>query len=116
LDRTKTLEELEGDIWEEPTEEVSHLIERCHALRRVPIQNLTPADLRILIGQSIGLEFLAPLVLEFLERAPLIDAEFYPGDLLRCTLSQDSDFIRSGNSEQKRFSLRLRLSLGETRL
>ena len=45
-----------------------------------------------MIGQSIGLEFLVPLALEILERNPLIDAEFYPGDLLSHTLGQDNDF------------------------
>ena len=92
-DAGKTLDELEGIAWGEPSGEfVSHLIERCYALRQIPIADLTPADLRVLIGQSIGLKYLVPRALEILEREPLLDAEFYPGDLLGAVLKIEGEF------------------------
>ncbi|MGC4042344.1 MAG: contact-dependent growth inhibition system immunity protein [Armatimonas sp.] len=94
FDRTKTLNELENDVWEPPEEDdyVSHLVGRCHALRTVPVGEMTPADLRILLGQNIGTEFLIPLALEVLERQPLINAELYPGDLLEYVLHREDSF------------------------
>jgi hypothetical protein len=90
-DITKTLEELDGQVWGEPEWE-SHLVLECHRLRRVPLQEFTPADLRIMIGQSIDLEFLAPLALQALIDDPLLDAELYSGDLLSALLRSDAAF------------------------
>lgn len=90
-DVSKTLEELDGQSWGEP-ECQSHLVLECHRLRRVPLREFTPANLRIMIGQNIGLEFLAPLALQLLADDPLLDAELYAGDLLSATLQSDSVF------------------------
>lgn len=90
-DLSKTLEQLDGQIWGEP-EYQSHLVLECHRLRRVPLREFTPANLRIMVGQSIGLEFLAPLALQLLADDPLLDAELYAGDLLSATLQSDSAF------------------------
>jgi hypothetical protein len=79
-----TLEELERSDWGEPTYD-SHLVKECHRLRRVQLRLLTVENLRILIGQNIGLQFLVPLAIEKLEREPLAAGDFYPGDLL-CSL------------------------------
>lgn len=78
----KSLQELEQQDWGVPTQE-TYLVKRCHALRHLPLKELTTEDLRILIGQEIGLLFLVPLALEVLERDPLIEGDFYPGDLLK---------------------------------
>ncbi len=93
FDHTKNLDELEGDAWETPEDGYpSLLVERCYVLRTVPVRELRPEDLRVLIGQNIGLEFLIPLALGLLEHQPLMDAEFYPGDLLGYTLSREDSF------------------------
>ncbi len=90
-DVSKTLEQLDGQHWGEP-EFQSHLVLECHRLRRVPLREFTPANLRIMIGQSIGLEFLAPLALQLLTDDPWLDAELYAGDLLSATLHSDPAF------------------------
>ncbi len=93
FDHTKNIEELECDAWEIPEDGYpSRLVERCCTLRTIPVGELQPEDLRTLIGQNIGLIFLIPLALKLLERQPLMDAEFYPGDLLGYTLSRDDSF------------------------
>ena len=70
LERGKTLEELEQDVW--PYDEFrSHVVQESQRLRKVPIGTLSVEDLRLLIGQKIGLEFLVPLALEQLVNNPL---------------------------------------------
>src|SRR5438552_1638945 len=49
-------------------------------------------DLRIMIGQRIGLPWLVPVALEVLEQDPLAEGDFYPGDLLGRVLSVGRDF------------------------
>lgn len=77
----KTLQELEGNDWGKPTYN-SHLVVSCHRLRRVPLKDFTVEDLRLMIGQKIGLPYLVPLALDLLGGNPLAKGDMYPGDLL----------------------------------
>jgi len=86
-----TLEELEGDNWGVPPYP-SHLVAECHRLRRVQLRSLTPDNLRLLIGQNIGLQFLVPLALQHLREDPLAQGDFYPGDLLCAVLRVNPEF------------------------
>lgn len=81
LDRNKSLEQLEGCDWGEPQYD-SHLVIECHRLRRIPLREFTNENLRIMIGQKIGLEYLMPLTLERLEENPFAEGDCYPCDLL----------------------------------
>jgi hypothetical protein len=94
FDRTKTLQELEGQDWGDPTFE-SSLVTTCHRLRRKRLEEFKVEDLRIMIGQKIGLPFLVPIALERLEIAPLVEGDFYPGDLLAMVLRVDDAFWTS---------------------
>ena len=91
LDLSQTLDALEGS-W--PTEPAypSHLARRCHELHKTPLAQFTVEDLRIMIGQGIGLRFLVPLALEQLRRDPLAQGDFYPGDLLGSLLGVSHSF------------------------
>jgi hypothetical protein len=89
--RTKTLQELEEHDWGEPNFP-SHLVTTCHALRRTPLREFTVEDLRIMIGQNIGLKYLVPLAIEQLRRDPLVAGDYYPGDLLEAVLRAESGF------------------------
>jgi len=91
FDRSKSLQELEGKDWGEPTYN-SHLVTECHRLRRVPLRQFTAEDLRIMIGQQIGLPYLIPLALEFLRDDPFAAGNFYEGDLIAAVLRADSRF------------------------
>jgi hypothetical protein len=53
-----TLEQLEGDGWGEPSYP-SHLVTECHRLRRIQLREFTVENLRIMIGQNIGLRSVA---------------------------------------------------------
>lgn len=91
LDLNKSLQELENCDWGEPSYD-SHLVVTCYKLRRVPLKLLSTENLRILIGQNIGLKFLIPLALEHLHRQPLAQGDFYPGDLLVALLHVEANF------------------------
>lgn len=77
----KNLSELERDARGVPVFD-SHVVTECHRLRFVALKDFTIEDLRLMIGQNIGLDYLVPLALEHLETNPLIEGDFYPGDLL----------------------------------
>ena len=102
LNTSRTLEQLEAFPWPAPDEESTPMIERCHALRKIPIGRLSPADLRLLLGQAIGAKFLMPLALELLEADPLTEAEYYPGDLLKAAMSLPAEYWSSHAVEKQR--------------
>jgi hypothetical protein len=80
-----TLEELEAKDGGEP-DYPSYLVTTVHRLRRVPVKEFVIEDLRIMIGQQIGLQYLLPLALDRLEDDPFAEGDFYPGDLLMSVL------------------------------
>jgi len=102
LNTSRTLEQLEAFPWPAPGEGSTPMIERCHALRKVPIGRLSSADLRLLLGQAVGTRFLMPLALEVLEADPLTEAEYYPGDLLNAAMSIPADYWNSHAVERQR--------------
>jgi hypothetical protein len=89
--KQKTLENLEKDYWGN-AENGSHLVKRCHELRKVPLENFTTEDLRIMIGQGIGLNYLIPLALEVLTKDLFAEGDFFEGDLLKNILKIDTVF------------------------
>jgi len=87
----RTLTDLEGKDWGPPTYD-SHLVTECHRLRHVPLKDLSTEDLRLLIGQEIGLPFLVPLALEQLAENPWAEGHMYPGDLLKAVITVSPAF------------------------
>ena len=63
IDGNKTLTELEGRDWGPPTFE-SHLVTTIHRLRYKPLGQFTIEELRIGIGQYVGLKHLIPIAVE----------------------------------------------------
>jgi hypothetical protein len=94
FDTRKTLQELAGEDWGEPTYP-SSLVITCHRLRRKPVGDFTPADLETMVGQRIGLECLMPVALQVLIDDPLVMGDYYPGDLLRTVLRLPGAFWES---------------------
>jgi hypothetical protein len=91
FDRQKSLQELEeDDCGELPYD--SYLVTTVHRLRRKPLAELSVEDLRIVIGQGIGLPFLIPLAVERLEEEPLAAGDFCLGDLLQAVLRAGEGF------------------------
>ncbi len=76
-----SLEQLEQDVWPEPDFN-SRLVTACHTLRKKRLCDFSVEDLRIMIGQGVGLEYLLPKAIDILENNPLSEGDFYEGDLL----------------------------------
>ena len=94
----KTLQELERQDWgdpDNPKDAPTPLISKCLRLRRTPLRDFSVENLRIMIGQSIGLEYLVPLAIPHLEQDPLAEGDFYPGDLLHNVLRAPAEFWRT---------------------
>ncbi|WP_328622921.1 contact-dependent growth inhibition system immunity protein [Streptomyces sp. NBC_00354] len=85
LDRP--LDELDPPRWAPPVSDATHLVRKVHELRRVPLGELGPADLRTLISQQVALSYVLPLAVRLLLEEPLLDAYFYEGDLLLATVN-----------------------------
>ncbi|WP_310993147.1 contact-dependent growth inhibition system immunity protein [Aequorivita marina] len=79
---TKSIEQLEKDIWKNPSEFPTDLVEKCYRYRKISIAELTNEQIRLLISQQIGTEYLIGIALEKLERNILTECDFYEGDLL----------------------------------
>jgi hypothetical protein len=99
--RLKTLAELEGVATDAPPYD-SYVMGTCHRLRKKPIGEFSVEDLRIMIGQNIGLFFLVPLALDILEPDPLVEGDFYPGDLLCALLRADPGYWERHSDQQAR--------------
>lgn len=78
----RTIEQLEKENWGDANSVGSSLIQRCLLLRRKPINQFSVEELRLMIGQDIGTQYLLPYALDMLETHPLVDSGLYPGDLL----------------------------------
>ena len=89
--RQYTLTELEELDWGPPTFN-SWLVQTAHRLRKVPLKDLGAGDLRLLIGQRIGLPYLVPVALDLLATDPLIEGSYDPGDLLNAIIGIPPDF------------------------
>ncbi|MET9896574.1 contact-dependent growth inhibition system immunity protein [Streptomyces sp. NPDC006465] len=89
LHRDRSLEELERAHWPAPSAEDTRLVATAHALRRRPIGELTVEDMRLLIGQDLGLPYLLPLALEVLRNNPMAEGDMYEGDLLSAVLTRN---------------------------
>ena len=96
-----TLEELDGDDWGTPPYD-SSLVSNCHRLRRVQLKDFSIEDLRIMIGQEIGLKYLLPIAFVELEKDPFAEGDFYPGDLLKNVLGVSREFWQQHSELQER--------------
>jgi hypothetical protein len=62
------------------------LVKRARTLLETPIADLGAADVGFLLRQKIGVEILLDRALDLLEVDPLVETEYYPGDLLCAVL------------------------------
>lgn len=85
-DTDRTLEELEGEDWGEP-KFPSYVVTTCHWLRRKPLRELTAEELRLALGQQMGIRFLLPVAIERLQSDPLLSGDMYEGALLKNVLT-----------------------------
>ncbi|MDO3701886.1 contact-dependent growth inhibition system immunity protein [Micromonospora sp. C28SCA-DRY-2] len=97
-----TIEQLERNVWPDPGPDATSLVRRCTTLRRKPLAEFTVEDLRIMLGQQIGVPALLPLAVQVLLRDPLAEGHYYPGDLLTNVLRLPDSAWSSLRAERKR--------------
>lgn len=82
-----TIEYIEQDYWGDEAPYNSHLVTTIYKLRKKNLEEFTPEDLRIVIGQNFSLPILIPKAIDRLEKDILAEGDFYPGDLLKNVLT-----------------------------
>lgn len=78
-----------------PAKEVdfpSSLVVRHNSLLTKPIGEYTAEDLRLMIGQNTGLQYLIPIAINHLRQNILAEGDYYEGDLLKAVLTSDKNF------------------------
>jgi hypothetical protein len=96
---TKSIEQLEKDIWKNPSEFPTDLVEKCYRYRKISIAVLTDEQIRLLISQKIGIEYLIGIALEKLKRNILTECDFYEGDLLVVVSKLPTEFWNKNQTE-----------------
>jgi hypothetical protein len=91
MDTTKSLKQLLGPLMKDTTDR-SALATTCRALYERPLKDFTVENLRVMIGQDIGLEFLIPLAIEVLQENPFAAGDYYPGALLSVVMQVEAGF------------------------
>ncbi|MDY7393910.1 contact-dependent growth inhibition system immunity protein [Aureibaculum sp. 2210JD6-5] len=105
-----SLEQLENEVWSKPNYD-SNLVVKCHELRKKAVRDFSIEDLRLMIGQEIGLKYLMPLAIEELEKNILAEGDLYEGDLLANVLGeQTKKYWRNNNSAWKNIVKLIHLS------
>lgn len=89
--KVKTLENLEKKyLGDSPID--TQLVTTCYALRKKPLQDFEIEDLRIMIGQNEGLDYLIPLAIDKLRFNILAEGDFFEGDLLKSVLKSNEKY------------------------
>jgi hypothetical protein len=94
----KTLEELGLLFLSEPKEGSTYLVETVNKLRKKKLKDYTVEDLRLMIGQNIGINMLMPIAIYKLQENPFLEGDFYPGDLLVSVLESSCNFRKDNPS------------------
>ncbi len=100
-DESRSLEDIEDDRWGDPPADATRLVTTAYALRKRPVGALDAEGLRLLISQQIGLDTIVPLALERVEREPLAEGDFYPGDLLDALIRRVPDSYWQAHEDQR---------------
>lgn len=90
--RHKSIENLEKQNFGNPNEAPTNMVKRCLELCKVPLDQFTVEDLRLMIGQDFSLRHLIPLAIEHLKTDIFVEGDYFPGDLLKNVLSVDTKF------------------------
>ena len=100
---TKSIEQLEKDYWKEPSEFPTDMVKKCYQYRKISIAELTDEQIRLLISQQMGTEYLIGVALEKLEQNILTEGDFYEGDLLVAVSGLPTEFWTENQTEFRTF-------------
>jgi hypothetical protein len=114
FDTSKTLTELENADWDTDLGEPNfptQLVIKVHKLRKVPLNQWSNGDIRVIVGQKFSLNFVLPLALERLQENPSLQATFFAFDLLATVARIPSEFWREHKLWQSDFDKILDIAL-----
>lgn len=77
----RSIEELEG-FYPKDSAVDSYVIRTSLEAVKKPLSRLSNEEIRLLIGQKIGLKHLIPMAVETIYEEPLIEVGYFEGDLL----------------------------------
>jgi len=106
MSTNKTIKQLDKNDWTRPQEYNTNFIRRCYDYVEIPIYQLNIEQLRTLISQEIGVEFLIPTIIQNLKNNILAEGDFYPDDLLELTLNLKKE-VWTGFEKEKHILLEL---------
>ena len=94
IDTNKSLLQLESKGWKEkiPNEGDSYVIRNSYKLYHKKLNEFTVEDIRFMIGQGIGLEYVVPMSIEVLNDDLFSEGDHYEGDLLKNVLTISTDY------------------------
>ena len=98
----KSIEELEG-FYPRNLSADSYVVRTSLNALKKPISQLSNEELRLLIGQRIGLKYLIPMALAVVNDKPLVEVTFFKGDLLLQLLRLSENDWRDNKDEFRRF-------------
>ena len=81
-----SLDQIEGESWGAAPPDATTLMSTVYSLRRKPIGALAAEDLRVMLAQQVGVDTLVPVALARLASDPLLEGDYYPGDVLVAVL------------------------------
>ena len=96
-----SIEQLENDYWPPLTKDdfQSYLITTIQELRSKRIGSFEVEDLRIMIGNGVGMKYLVPKAIKELSNNILADGDFYEGDLLKFVLMSDPEYWKNNKKQ-----------------
>ena len=100
----KSIEELENVYWPDSSFN-SYVVQTSQNARKKPISQLSYEEIRLLIGQKVGLQYLIPIALSIISKDPLIKVYFYEGDLLFQLLRLSEDDWKNNKEDLKYFKI-----------
>lgn len=86
----KTLEELSGISLDEPRLN-SYVVRTASRVSKKPIGKISAEEIRLLIGQRIGVKYLLHRAVLILENNPLIETGYFEGDLMMALLELEPE-------------------------
>ena len=88
----KSINELDGNKSFKHPDFNSYPVQKSYELMDKKLKFFDPEDLRLMIGQNFGLKYLIPIAIKILKKNPLIEANFFEGDLLLKVLNVNNHF------------------------
>lgn len=89
----------------------SDLVTRCEALLDIPLQHYSIEDLRLAVGQQLGLPWVVPLALSQLAENLFCEGDYYAGDLLASVLRLESNYWQAHPADCAAFKTALTTQL-----